>query len=81
MVPPDGSGGSTGLLGPSDGHGGCRIKQFARWNRVMLEHEREYLSKAMTASAFMGREEAEGILHDITDIDYLLQQFKPRVET
>ena len=46
----------------------------------MLEHEREHLSKAMTAGAFMMEWERELIVHDITDIDYLLQQFPARVE-
>ena len=65
----------------ADGHNGCRIREFARWNRIMLEHEREHLSKAMTAGAFMMEWERELIVHDLTDIDYLLTQFEPRVKT
>jgi hypothetical protein len=63
-----------------DGHGSCRISQFARWNRVMLEHEREHLSYVMTGSALIQPWERELILHDIADIDYLLSQFEPRVK-
>jgi hypothetical protein len=63
-----------------DGHGACRIRDFARWDRRMLEHEREHLSRAMTGVAFMQPEEADGLLHDITDIDYLLQYHPKRVQ-
>jgi len=65
----------------TDQHGGCRMTEFARWNRVMLEHEREHLSRAMTGSSFMQQWERELIVHDLTDIDYLLTQFEPRVNT
>ena len=49
---------------------GCRIREFARWDRVMLEHERAHLSKTMaSAGAFIDH---DGIMHDLADIDYLL---------
>ena len=47
----------------------------------MLEHEREHLSKAMTGAAFMMEWERDLIVHDITDIDYLLTQCEARVKT
>lgn len=46
----------------------------------MLEHEREHLSKAMSGAAFIQAWERDLIVHDLTDIDYLLQQFPVRVE-
>lgn len=46
----------------------------------MLEHEREHLSKAMTGSAFIQPWERDLIIHDLTDIDYLLQQLPVRIE-
>lgn len=63
-----------------DGHSECRVREFARWNRVMLEHERAYLSRCMTGSAFLQPGQAEGLLHDITDIDYLLQEHEKRIQ-
>jgi hypothetical protein len=66
----------------TDGHTGCRIQEFARWPRMMLEHEREYLSSVMAnEGAFMGREAQAGILHDLTDIDWLLAELHPRIKT
>jgi hypothetical protein len=62
------------------GHGSCRISEFARWNRIMLEHEREHLSQVMTSSSFMMQWERDLIVHELTDIDYLLQQFEPRLK-
>lgn len=57
---------------------GCRIQQFARWDRLMLQHERAFLSDKMaSASAFMGDAMRDGIMHDLTDIDYLLAQQPP----
>ena len=46
----------------------------------MLEHEREHLSSVMTGSAFMQDWERDLIVHDLTDIDYLLTQFEPRLK-
>jgi hypothetical protein len=51
----------------------CRAEEFGRWNRVMLMHEREYLSKTMaTQKAFLKQEEVDAIMHDLTDIDQIL---------
>lgn len=47
----------------------------------MLEHERQHLSRAMAGRAFLKPEEADGLLHDITDIDYLLSYHEKRVQT
>jgi hypothetical protein len=47
----------------------------------MLEHEREYLSRYMAhLSPFLKDAASTDLMHDITDIDYLLQQMAPRVE-
>jgi hypothetical protein len=65
-----------------DKHNGCRIQEFARWDRRMLEHEREYLSSVMAnEGAFMSKDMQAGILHDLIDIDYLLSKLHPRIET
>lgn len=64
-----------------DEHQGCRVSEFARWDRIVLEHEREHLSKCMTGAAFMRPAESEAILHEISDIDYLLAQLPKRVKT
>jgi hypothetical protein len=57
------------------------MSEFVRWNRIMLEHEREHLSRSMLGKAFMAPGEPEAVLHDITDIDYVLQQHPKRVAT
>lgn len=57
---------------------GCRIQEFARWPRLLLERERAYLSEKMaSADAFMGDKLRDGIMHDLTDLDYLLAQQPP----
>lgn len=61
-------------------HGGCRIQEFARWPRVVLEHERSYLSKVMSASAFLDEGHKQDLMHDISDIDSILSQLPVRVE-
>ena len=61
-------------------HDGCRIKEFARWNRVLLQHEREHISRAMAGRAFKRQEEIDGLMHDLTDLDYLLSQYPAEVE-
>lgn len=60
-------------------HTNCRANEFCRWSRIMLEHERQHLSKHMSASAFMTAEESAATLHDITDIDCFLAALDPRV--
>jgi hypothetical protein len=54
-------------------HDGCRIEEFRRWTRVMLEHEREHLSRVtgLQAALLSDRQQA-GIMHDIGDIDACL---------
>src|SRR5580698_4725342 len=51
----------------------CRAEEFGRWNRTMLTHERQYLSKIMaTQRGFMKPDEVDAIMHDLTDIDQIL---------
>jgi hypothetical protein len=55
------------------GHSGCRLGQFARWPRVVLEHERAYLSRITALGAgFIRTEERAAIMHDLEDIDRCL---------
>ncbi len=61
-----------GAVPAGDDHSSCRLREFARWDRTFLEHERAYLSKVMTGSAFMKPEEVTGIMHDLSDIDECL---------
>lgn len=57
---------------------GCRIKEFARWDRLMLEHERASISGYMSrAGAYLGDDGKADLMHDLTDIDYLLGQMPP----
>jgi hypothetical protein len=59
----------------------CRLDEFERWTRVVLEHEREHLSRYMgDAAAFMSRDEREATLHEITDIDWCLALLTARGE-
>jgi len=54
-------------------HAGCRLGQFARWTRVMLEHERSFISGEMArTAAFMPAWERDLLLHDLADIDRCL---------
>jgi hypothetical protein len=54
-------------------HERCRLGEFLRWNRVMLEHERERLSRAMDQQrALLSEAEKRAILHEVTDIDWCL---------
>jgi hypothetical protein len=60
-------------------HERCRLGEFRRWNRVMLEHEREHLSRVMDQqAAFLAEAEKRAILHEVTDIDYCLSLTSPR---
>jgi hypothetical protein len=60
-------------LQAADGHSGCRLGQFARWPRVVLEHERAYLSRAVSSrAAFLTAGSKAGIMHDLSDIDRCL---------
>jgi hypothetical protein len=51
------------------------MPEFARWDRVALQHERAYISKTMVSAAgFIDDHTRAGLLHDLTDIDYCLSQ-------
>jgi hypothetical protein len=51
----------------------CRAEEFSHYNRAMLQHEREFLSKTMANQrAFLKNDEEDAIMHDLTDIDYFL---------
>jgi hypothetical protein len=67
------------VSGAFPGHENCRVREFARWDRVTLEHEREYLSRVMTARSFMRPGQADAILHDIEDIDRALADQPKRI--
>ena len=60
-------------------HNGCRIREFAMWPRLVLEHEREHISRCMAGRAFKSQEEIDGLLHDLADIDAILTSLPPRV--
>ena len=55
---------------------GCRMPEFARWDRTMLQHEREAISGYL-ARAGSYLEDKSGLMHDLSDIDYLLAQQPP----
>ena len=57
-----------------EGHETCRLREFLQWNRLFLEHEREHLSRAMSGAAFISYEEQCLIVHDVSDIDWVLAQ-------
>lgn len=51
----------------------CRQQEFRRWTRVVLEHEREHLSRSMVElKAVLSEDAKELTLHEITDIDVIL---------
>ena len=52
---------------------GCRMPEFTRWNRTLLQHERSAISDMM-ASPFTGDELRSGLMHDLADIDYCLAE-------
>lgn len=54
---------------------GCRIREFARWDRTLLQHEREHLSRTMASmGAFVNKND---IMHDLSDLDYCLAKLPP----
>jgi hypothetical protein len=59
-------------LTPVDDHEDCRLRQFSLWNRVMLEHEREWISSCLASRGFLTDEQYAGLVHDVTDIDWIL---------
>jgi hypothetical protein len=61
-------------------HNGCRIKEFAQWPRLVLEHERAHISRCMAGKMFKTKAEVDGLMHDLTDLDYLISQLPVRVE-
>lgn len=79
-APREAAEGATALSGPPGGHENCRANEFARWPRIVLEHEREHLSRVMDGAAFLQSAEREATLHDITDIDWFLAFLEPRLE-
>ena len=51
----------------------CRAEEFSHYNRVMLQHEREFLSGVMaTRAGYLSKADIDAIMHDLTDIDYFL---------
>ncbi len=59
---------------------GCRIREFERWPRLVLEKERAHISRCMAGKAFLKQEQVDGFLHDLSDIDAVLAQLPVRVE-
>jgi hypothetical protein len=56
-----------------EGEDGCRMPEFTRWTRTMLQHEREGISSYMArAGAYL--EDTSGLMHDLSDIDYCLAE-------
>lgn len=67
--------------GGDDEHDSCRVQEFARWPRVVLEHEREFLSSVMATSVpFLDSGEKSAILHDLADIDACLAACEKKVK-
>lgn len=61
------------MLQAVDDHKDCRLEEFARWPRMLLERERQHLSRVMAeASAFIDYTEQNLIVHDLSDIDWVL---------
>jgi len=59
-------------------HADCRVVEFERWDRRMLQHERAYLSKVLAEqAAITSKSEQAAILHEISDIDAILSTMKP----
>jgi hypothetical protein len=56
-----------------EGENGCRMPEFTRWTRVMLQHERAAISDYLSrAGAYL--EDKDGLMHDLSDIDYCLSE-------
>lgn len=54
---------------------GCRLTEFKRWPRLVLERERAYLSAVMCQMvAYVPTEEKMLIMHDLTDLDAALAE-------
>ena len=81
MSSPVAENGSASLSGTYAGHEECRLREFVRWPRIVLEHEREYLSRTMSGKAFLAPDEVTSIMHDLADIDGALSQLPKRIET
>jgi hypothetical protein len=59
-----------------EGEDGCRMPEFTRWDRTMLQHEREAISGYLArAGAYL--EDKSGLMHDLSDLDYCLAQLPP----
>ena len=62
-------------------HDRCRIAEFSRWPRVVLEHERSNISKYLAnAGAYLDKVTVDGHMHDLSDIDACLAELAVRVE-
>jgi hypothetical protein len=54
---------------------GCRMSEFVRWNRTLLQHERAGISDLMAKNpAYLGEQARKGLMHDLSDIDYCLAE-------
>jgi hypothetical protein len=67
-------------LMPAQGHEDCRLREFVRWPRVVLEHEYEHLSKVMVGASFLVPAEHDLVLHDLADISWTLQHHPRKIE-
>ena len=78
---PRGGDGSAALSALYSGHEECRLREFVRWPRIMMEHERDYLSRLMRGKAFLKPGDTEAILHELADLDWCLSQLPKRIAT
>lgn len=63
-----------------EGEDGCRMPEFVRWNRTLLQHERASISDYLArAGAYF--EDKSGLMHDLADIDYCLAELGRQEET
>jgi hypothetical protein len=54
------------------------MPEFARWDRMLLQHEREGISGYLArAGAYLDDDARSGFMHDLSDIDYMLAQLEP----
>ena len=58
-----------------EGEDGCRMPEFVRWTRVMLQHERAAISGLMAREvAYLTEDARKGFMHDLSEIDYCLSE-------
>jgi ABC-type microcin C transport system permease subunit YejB len=61
---------------------GCRLTEFERWPRRVLEHERSYLSRVFEMiKAYAPNDVKANFMHDLADIDFCLSKLPVDVET